>query len=395
MVFCVSSCQSPFTGRKKEKEILLFASREAPLGWVCLKIYEDSTFEFNNACGRGKIPYFGKVKITSDTLYFSYQDSIPYAGTIALINSKYIRYINGKGNEALQIQNSKLNYSDLEGKSNKIAVSKTDLFRKYLSSLKKIPKDLVHYSMDNISKYASSYDTSTYECFKLSGCVAPVGIVQEFDSVVVVMEYSIGDYATVPFLVSYNKRGEKIDSLSLFLTSGIDMGYRGIEKLRLQLPYFEIKDTTYIWDGENDIEGSADTIIGKSVYNYDDEGFFSSAISNRTIHLRKELKIDTIGPERFVLEKSALIIQRRSRNMIYVSLEIAHQNCAIPNYEGFLIKKGNQYSGLVYEYNHNGHPLTIEIKNDRAFVTSKVDRFKWNLGIACTVEGEYKRVKYE
>lgn len=108
VVLCVSSCQSPFNGRKKEKEILLFATREAPLSLVCLTIYEDSTFEFNNACGRSKVPYSGKVKLTSDTLFFSYQDSIPYAGTIALKNSNSIKFINGTGNEALQIiDNSK------------------------------------------------------------------------------------------------------------------------------------------------------------------------------------------------------------------------------------------------------------------------------------------------
>ncbi len=42
----ITSCSTE--NKEKKKELLLQAYREAPLGWIYLRIYQDSTFEFES-----------------------------------------------------------------------------------------------------------------------------------------------------------------------------------------------------------------------------------------------------------------------------------------------------------------------------------------------------------
>jgi len=94
----------------KEKEPILLADREAPLGWVYLRIYPDSTFEFETRGLRDRNLFGGKAEITRDTLFFNYIDSIPYAGAKAVYTKGWVNYTNGSGNthESLEIKLSKL-----------------------------------------------------------------------------------------------------------------------------------------------------------------------------------------------------------------------------------------------------------------------------------------------
>ena len=79
------------------------ADREAPLGWVYLRIYDDSTFQFESRGLRQGDIYSGKVKITADTLFFNYIDSIPAAGKTAVYNSARVAYIDGQYPESMPI----------------------------------------------------------------------------------------------------------------------------------------------------------------------------------------------------------------------------------------------------------------------------------------------------
>jgi hypothetical protein len=45
-ILLIISCSTK--NRENKKELLLQADREAPLGWVYLRIYKDSTFEFES-----------------------------------------------------------------------------------------------------------------------------------------------------------------------------------------------------------------------------------------------------------------------------------------------------------------------------------------------------------
>jgi hypothetical protein len=105
--FIITSCNT--SSRTKEKPTLLKADREAPLGWVYLTIYQDSTFEFKltGIRGVGDV-YKGKVEIGKDSLFFAYSDSIPRAGKTAVYNDKVVAYIDGEYPERVNISMTKL-----------------------------------------------------------------------------------------------------------------------------------------------------------------------------------------------------------------------------------------------------------------------------------------------
>ncbi|MFC3756507.1 hypothetical protein ACFONJ_11065 [Chryseobacterium tructae] len=85
------------------------ADREAPLGWISLKMYDDKSFEFiSQGMMRDKDIYKGSYKLKNDTLYFKYRDSIPKAGSKAVIDKDFVSYINGSYPESVQIKLNKL-----------------------------------------------------------------------------------------------------------------------------------------------------------------------------------------------------------------------------------------------------------------------------------------------
>ncbi len=88
-----------------ERKEMLKAGREAPIGWVYLTIYKDSTFQFvlTGIRSNDREVFPGKVRIKNDSLYFSYTDSIPAAGDIAIIKNKTVIYTNGEYSERLKI----------------------------------------------------------------------------------------------------------------------------------------------------------------------------------------------------------------------------------------------------------------------------------------------------
>ncbi len=100
----VLSCHSTSNKQVEKKEILK-ADREAPLGWVYLTIYKDSTFQFvlTGIRSNDKEIFPGKVRIENDSLFFAYTDSVPKAGNIAIIKNKQVIYINGEYSERLEI----------------------------------------------------------------------------------------------------------------------------------------------------------------------------------------------------------------------------------------------------------------------------------------------------
>lgn len=94
---------------RKNANAILLADREAPLGWMYLRIFEDSSFEFESRGleRRGDI-YAGKAKITSDSIFFYYQGPIPAAGNKAVYSDRYVAFTNGTYPETVEIRSSKL-----------------------------------------------------------------------------------------------------------------------------------------------------------------------------------------------------------------------------------------------------------------------------------------------
>lgn len=98
------------SNKATEKPIIINAQREAPLGWVYLTIYEDSTFQFiyTDLRSKDRDVYKGKAIIQDDSIHFHYNDSIPDAGKTALIRDNMIIYLDGKYSEKLDVYQNKL-----------------------------------------------------------------------------------------------------------------------------------------------------------------------------------------------------------------------------------------------------------------------------------------------
>ena len=83
----------------------MLADREAPLGWIYLKMYDDYTFDFiSRGVLRDENIYSGIYNIKSDTVYFKYKDSIPQAGSMAVIKDGFVIYLNVKYHESVEIK---------------------------------------------------------------------------------------------------------------------------------------------------------------------------------------------------------------------------------------------------------------------------------------------------
>jgi hypothetical protein len=104
VVIIAGSCSNP--GQKKEA--VLLADREAPLGWVYLRMYKDNSFEFESRGLRNKDVYTGSFKLKGDTVFFAYRDSIPKAGKTAIIAPKSVWYIDGLYHESVEIKLNQL-----------------------------------------------------------------------------------------------------------------------------------------------------------------------------------------------------------------------------------------------------------------------------------------------
>jgi len=104
LVLISSSCH-----QTEKKETILLADREAPLGWVYLRVYKDKTFEFESRGleRRGNI-YPGTLELKNDTIYFHYSDSIPKVGNKAILTKNVVSYFGGEYPERLEIKKNEL-----------------------------------------------------------------------------------------------------------------------------------------------------------------------------------------------------------------------------------------------------------------------------------------------
>ncbi len=85
------------------KDGILMAEREAPIGFNHLRVFRDSTFEFEYKSFPNSKLHTGKITMENDTINFIYEDSIPAFGDKAIIDGKKLIYTNGNYNEVLDI----------------------------------------------------------------------------------------------------------------------------------------------------------------------------------------------------------------------------------------------------------------------------------------------------
>lgn len=107
-ILLFAACANHVIGHK---EPIFAADRKAPLGWVYLTVYQDSSFEFVSQGLRSKADvYAGRVSQKGDTLFFNYTDSVPKAGKTAIVTAKSVRYIDGAYPESMGIRLNKLGH---------------------------------------------------------------------------------------------------------------------------------------------------------------------------------------------------------------------------------------------------------------------------------------------
>ena len=105
----IISCSTK--NKEERKELIIQADREAPLGWIYLRIYQDSTFEFESRGLRTSTIYKGKAEIDKYQIQFNYTDSIPKAGSLAIYDKNTFYYTNGSYPERVGITLTKLDSS--------------------------------------------------------------------------------------------------------------------------------------------------------------------------------------------------------------------------------------------------------------------------------------------
>ena len=105
----LGSCTTDKPTNTDTKEPILLADREAPLGWVYLRIYADSTFEFESrGLERTGTIYPGTIELKGDTILFHYSDSLPKAGDRAMLTDRAVSYFGGKYPESVEIKLNKI-----------------------------------------------------------------------------------------------------------------------------------------------------------------------------------------------------------------------------------------------------------------------------------------------
>lgn len=150
-------------------------------------------------------------------------------------------------------------------------------FEKYLQTLDQIPLPFSHNPLEQLSTLSQNYDKTAFEKYKHAGTSKPLGILFNDTETVILIDCAIGDCGLVPFLTTYDKRGNKIDSLGPYKKSGEDIGYKAIEYLIISKDKtILVKDsvTTYALKSENsDVdETSRKLTIGSTKYTIEKDG---------------------------------------------------------------------------------------------------------------------------
>jgi len=144
-------------------------------------------------------------------------------------------------------------------------------FENYISTLDQIPLSLEANPLGQLPETSKNFDKSAFEKYKHTWTSQPLGIYYQDDKTIGIIDCGIGDWGPVPFLTTYDLKGNKIDSTGFYDKSGQDMGYEAIEHLTFNANRsITVIDTIKRWDfneAETDIiEGSMKMTTGKVEY---------------------------------------------------------------------------------------------------------------------------------
>ncbi len=96
-----------------------------------------------------------------------------------------------------------------------LGCSEESRFQAYLEDIGSLT---LPFYVDNLGKSIpqKDFDLETYRKYKVSWGYEPAGYLKVNDSLYMVLEYSLNKMGYLPYLVSFNQKGQKIDSLELF-----------------------------------------------------------------------------------------------------------------------------------------------------------------------------------
>jgi hypothetical protein len=152
-------------------------------------------------------------------------------------------------------------------------------FRTYIESLDQIPLPLKHSSTSELPKLSEKYDKQGFEKYKHVWTSQPLGLLYHTDKNIVTIDLSVGDMGLVPFFMSYDLEGNKIDSLCPYKKTGWDMGYEAVEYITINKDMTVlVADTVKTWklneDETNIINDSVTVTIDTVIYRLSNKGKF-------------------------------------------------------------------------------------------------------------------------
>jgi hypothetical protein len=107
-------------------------------------------------------------------------------------------------------------------------------FEEYLKSLDQIPLPLIHNSESlTLPQISLNYNKNAFFTYKYNNTSYPLGILFRDLNVITLIDVSIGDWGPVPFLITFDRGGNKIDSLGPYKKSGEDIESKTIEYLNI------------------------------------------------------------------------------------------------------------------------------------------------------------------
>ena len=150
-------------------------------------------------------------------------------------------------------------------------------FEKYLSSLEMIELPLIHNPNIGLPEISRGYDKNGFKKYHHSWAMQPLGILYKSDQSTGIIDCSAGDWGLVPFLMTYDLEGNKIDSAKFYSISGRDMAYEAIEHLHINEDLsVTITDTVKRWEIKEDqsdiVEGSMKMKTGKTEFQIHRDG---------------------------------------------------------------------------------------------------------------------------
>ncbi len=150
-------------------------------------------------------------------------------------------------------------------------------FENYISTLDQIPLPLETNPFGQLPETSKNFDKNTFGKYKHTWTSQPLGIYYRDGNTIGIIDCGIGDWGLVPFLTTYDLKGNKIDSTGFYDKSGQDMGYEAIEHVTFNTDRtITVLDTVKRWDFNQDetdiIKGSLKMTAGKVEYRVLDNG---------------------------------------------------------------------------------------------------------------------------